>query len=122
MIKVGAKVPTAIRVAIIKHSATKGFETSDVDFSEYCEGKNLVVIGYPGAFAPTCMSRHIPDFISNAEKIKNKGADEILALSVNDPFVVTAFAEYLGGKHLINFIADGNGFLSKALGLTQDLS
>ena len=58
----------------------------------------MVVIGYPGAFTPTCMSKHLPDFISNAEKIKSKGADEILALSVNDPFVVTAFAEYLGGK------------------------
>ena len=51
-----------------------------------------------------------------------KGADEILALSVNDPFVIIAFAEYLGSKHLINFLADGNGEFTKALGLEIDLS
>ncbi len=42
-------------------------------------------------------------------------------MSVNDPFVVSAFAEKLGGKHLVNYIADGNGDFTKALGLTLDL-
>ena len=51
-----------------------------------------------------------------------QGADEILALSVNDPFVVTAFAEYLGGKQLISFLADGNGELTSALNIGMDLS
>ena len=54
--------------------------------------------------------------------IKAAGCDEILALSVNDPFVVTAFAEKLGGKGLVNYVADGNGELTKALGLELDLS
>ena len=43
-------------------------------------------------------------------------------MSVNDPFVVIAFAEFLGSKHLINFLADGNGELTKALGLEMDLT
>ena len=43
-------------------------------------------------------------------------------MSVNDPFVVTAFAEFLGAKARINFIADGNGELTKALGMDMDLS
>ena len=43
-------------------------------------------------------------------------------MSVNDPFVVTAFAEYLGGKDLMSFIADGNGEFTKALGLDLDLT
>ena len=51
-----------------------------------------------------------------------KGADEILALSVNDPFVITAFAELLGGRTKINYIADGNGELTQGLGLGMDLS
>jgi len=42
-------------------------------------------------------------------------------MSVNDPFVVSAFAEHLGGKDLINFMADGNGDFTKALGLNLDL-
>ncbi len=43
-------------------------------------------------------------------------------MSVNDPFVVTAFAERLGGKQHINYIADGNGEFTKALGIGMDLS
>ena len=68
------------------------------------------------------MSEHIRGFVGLAETIKSKGADEILALSVNDPFVVIAFAEFLGSKHLINFLADGNGELTKAMGLDMDLT
>ena len=82
----------------------------------------MVIVGYPGAFTPTCMATHVPDFIAKAAAIKAAGCDEILALSVNDPFVVTAFAEKLGGKQLINYIADGNGELTKAMGLQLDLS
>ena len=68
------------------------------------------------------MATHVPDFIAKAEAIKAAGCDEILALAVNDPFVITAFAEKLGGKQQINYIADGNGELTKALGLQLDLS
>ena len=84
--------------------------------------KNVVLIGYPGCFTPTCMSDFLPEYRGLAETILKNGADEILALSVNDPFVVTAFAEFLGSKHLINFMADGNGEFTKALGLEMDLT
>ena len=86
------------------------------------KNKKVVIVGYPGAFTPTCMAEHVPDFIEKAAAIKAAGCDEILALSVNDPFVVTAFAEKLGGKQLVNYIADGNGELTKALGMAMDLS
>ncbi len=81
-----------------------------------------MLVGYPGAFTPTCMATHIPDYINNATKLKEQGVDEIICMSVNDPFVVSAFAEKLGGKDLVNFIADGNGEFTKALGLQLDLS
>ena len=68
------------------------------------------------------MQQHIPGYIASAAQIKAGGADEILAMSVNDPFVVTAFAEKLDGKQLVNYIADGNGEFTKALGLDFDLS
>ena len=68
------------------------------------------------------MAEHIPQFIESATAIKEAGADEILAMSVNDPFVVTAFANKLGGGKHINYIADGNGEFTKALGLDFDLS
>ena len=43
-------------------------------------------------------------------------------MAVNDPFVVTAFADKLDGKQLINYMADGNGEWTQALGLGFDLS
>ena len=117
----GHEVPSA-QVGLVKYSTHKGYETSHVDFKEYVDGKNVVVVGYPGAFIPTCMGQHLPGFIKIADQLKKQGTDEILALSVNDPFVVTAFAEYLGGHDLISYVADGNGDLTRALGLELDLS
>lgn len=119
-VKVGDKVPSAL-VAVVKYGAN-GFQTEQVDISKYLENKHAVLVGYPGAFTPTCMATHIPDYINNAAKIREQGADEIICFSVNDPFVVTAFAEKLGGKGLVNFVADGNGEFTKALGLDMDLS
>lgn len=117
----GDKIPSAV-VSVVKHDGENGFQSEIVDAAEYLQGKRVVIVGYPGAFTPTCMATHVPDFIAKAEAIKAAGCDEILALSVNDPFVVTAFAEKLGGKTMINYVADGNGELTKALGLELDLS
>ena len=119
-IQTGSQLPSAV-VSVVSHDG-QGFQNDTVDIAEYVQGKKVVIVGYPGAFTPTCMATHVPDFIAKAESIKAAGADEILALSVNDPFVITAFAEKLGGKGLVNYIADGNGELTKALGLELDLS
>lgn len=119
-VKVGDKLPSAL-VAVVKYGP-EGFKSETVDTSKYFENKHVVLVGYPGAFTPTCMATHIPDYINNASQLKEQGADEIIAMSVNDPFVVSAFAEKLGGKHHVNFIADGNGEFTKALGLELDLS
>ncbi len=120
-VKVGDKFPSAI-VAVVKFDPETGFTNEVVDINEYLENKNVVLVGYPGAFTPTCMSQHIPQFIGRSDEIKAKGADEIVAVSVNDPFVVTAFAELLAGRDRVTFIADGNGELTSALGLDMDLT
>jgi len=117
----GDKMPSAL-ASVVRHDAENGFTSEIVDMAEYLQGKKVCIVGYPGAFTPTCMATHVPDFIAKAEAMKSAGCEEILALSVNDPFVVTAFAEKLGGKGLVNYIADGNGEFTKALGLELDLS
>lgn len=121
VVKVGEKFPSAI-VAVVKFEPESGFTNEVVDINEYFENKNIVLVGYPGAFTPTCMSQQIPQFIGRSDEIKAKGADEIVALSVNDPFVVTAFAELLAGRDKVTFIADGNGELTQALGYDMDLT
>ena len=113
----GGRIPSGALASVVKHDASEGFQSEIVDVAEYLQGKKVCIVGYPGAFTPTCMATHVPDFIKKAEAIKAAGVDEILALAVNDPFVVTAFAEKLGGKGLVNYIADGNGELTRELGL-----
>lgn len=120
-IKVGDKFPPAV-VAVVKFDENNGFTNEIVDINEYFENKSVVLIGFPGAFTPTCMSQHIPQFIGRSNEIRQKGADEIIAMSVNDPFVTTAFAEILSGRDKLSFIADGNGELTSALGLDMDLT
>ena len=77
---------------------------------------------YAHEYAHVFEKHGLPEYVGLAETILKNGADEILALSVNDPFVVTAFAELLGSKHLINFMADGNGEFTNALNYGMDLT
>ncbi|KAE9445965.1 hypothetical protein RHMOL_Rhmol08G0299100 [Rhododendron molle] len=85
-------------------------------------GKKVVLFAVPGAFTPTCSMKHVPGFIEKAEELKSKGVDEILCLSVNDPFVMKAWAKtYPENKH-VKFLADGSATYTQALGLELDLS
>lgn len=85
-------------------------------------GKKVVLFGVPGAFTPTCSLKHVPGFIENAEALKSKGIDDILLISVNDPFVMKAWAKsYPENKH-VKFLADGSAAYTHALGLELDLS
>ncbi|KAG8055881.1 hypothetical protein GUJ93_ZPchr0001g31639 [Zizania palustris] len=85
-------------------------------------GKKVVIFGVPGAFTPTCSNQHVPGFVNQAEQLKAKGVDEILLVSVNDPFVMKAWAKtYPENKH-VKFLADGLGTYTKELGLELDLS
>ncbi|KAL5976856.1 thioredoxin peroxidase Tpx1 [Asimina triloba] len=85
-------------------------------------GKKIVLVGVPGAFTPTCSMQHVPGFIQQAEELQSKGIDDILVISVNDPFVMKAWAKtYTDNKH-VKFLADGSGVYTHALGLELDLS
>ncbi|KAI3934687.1 hypothetical protein MKW98_013570 [Papaver atlanticum] len=84
-------------------------------------GKKVIIFGVPGAFTPTCSMQHVPSFITNAEQLKSKGVAEILLVSVNDPFVMKAWAKtYTENKH-VKFLADGSAAYTHALGLELDL-
>ncbi|KAA8534949.1 hypothetical protein F0562_029952 [Nyssa sinensis] len=83
-------------------------------------GKKVILFGVPGAFTPTCSLNHVPGFIEKAEELKSKGVGEILLMSVNDPFVMKAWAKtYPENKH-VKFLADGSANYTHALGLELD--
>ena len=110
-IKEGDKIP-AVKV--------KNSDMSDVTTEELFGGKKVVLFAVPGAFTPTCSNQHLPGYIEQADAIKAKGVDEIVCLSVNDAFVMGAWGEDRGVGDKVRMIADGNGDLTKAIGLEMD--
>jgi peroxiredoxin len=83
-------------------------------------GRTVALFAVPGAFTPTCSAKHLPGFIEKADELAGKGVDEIVCVSVNDPFVMGAWGKSTGADGKITMLADGNGDFAKALGLTMD--
>lgn len=111
MVKVGDKVPSV---------AVKTVDFEDVKTDELFAGKKVVLFAVPGAFTPTCSKDHAPGFIKHAKELKAKGVDLIACVSVNDSFVMKAWADSLGAGEEITFLSDGNGDFTKALDLEMD--
>lgn len=79
------------------------------------------VFAVPGAYTPTCTNAHMPGFVKNADKFREKGVDRIVCITVNDPFVALAWAKDTGADAAgIEVLADADGSFTKALGLSFD--
>jgi len=89
---------------------------------EIFKGKKIVLVGVPGAFTPTCSMNHLPGFRDHAPELKAKGIDEIAVTSVNDVFVMDAWAKVSNSEGKISFLADGSGAFAKAIDLPLDLT
>src|SRR6185369_367949 len=84
-------------------------------------GRTVVVFALPGAFTPTCSSSHLPRYEELAPVFREAGVDEIACLSVNDGFVMEAWARDQGVK-AVRVVADGNGDFSREMGMLVDKS
>jgi glutaredoxin/glutathione-dependent peroxiredoxin len=85
------------------------------------KGKTVVLFAVPGAFTPTCSARHLPGFVDNLSAFARKGVDTVACISVNDAFVMKAWAESQSiGLDEIVMLGDGNGDFARAIGLTMD--
>jgi peroxiredoxin len=93
-----------------------------VQTDDYFAGRKVALFSVPGAFTPTCSARHLPGYIERADELKAKGVDEIACVSVNDAFVMAAWAKQAGAEGKITMLADGNGDFAEALGLAADFS
>jgi peroxiredoxin (alkyl hydroperoxide reductase subunit C) len=94
----------------------------EVDTAALFAGKTAVLFGVPGAFTPTCSAKHLPGFVTQAAALKAKGVDLIACMSVNDAFVMQAWAKDQGITDQVVMLADGAAALTKALGLEFDLT
>ncbi|AWN40347.1 peroxiredoxin [Methylobacterium durans] len=83
------------------------------------KGRRVVLVGVPGAFTPSCHRNHLPGFVQHLAEIKARGIDAVAVTSVNDVFVLDAWAKASGAEG-IDFLADGNADFAKAAGLDMD--
>lgn len=90
-----------------------------VTTAELFDGKKVVLFAVPGAFTPGCSMTHLPGFVAMADKIKAKGVDSIICLSVNDAFVMGAWGKAQNAEEII-MLADGNAEFTGKLGLELD--
>ena len=112
-IQVGDKIPQAT----MKVMGEKG--PQDMTTDDLFAGKKVVLFALPGAFTPTCSAAHLPGYVANADKIKAKGVDSVVCLSVNDAFVMSAWGADKNAEELI-MLADGDGDFTSAVGLEMD--
>jgi len=113
-IGVGDSIPDAT-LSIMTENGPAPITTGEI-----FAGKKVVVFAVPGAFTPTCSNQHLPGFIQHADEIKAKGVDDIICLAVNDAFVMDAWGKQKSATDKIRMVGDGNGELTKAMGLDFD--
>jgi glutaredoxin/glutathione-dependent peroxiredoxin len=122
-IQVGDRLPAGTLQEFIEvegNGCTVGPNTFKVE--EQVKGRKIAIFGLPGAFTPTCSAKHVPGYLRNLDQLKAKGVDEVWCLSVNDPFVMGAWARDQKASGKIRFMGDGSAEYTKKLGLELDLN
>jgi len=123
MIKVGDTIP---HTTLQEYSEVEGEGCSigpnPVDVAKASAGKTIALFALPGAFTPTCSAKHVPGYVQHFDDLKGAGVDEIWCVSVNDAFVMGAWAREQKTGAKVRMLADGSGDFAKATGLTLDLT
>jgi glutaredoxin/glutathione-dependent peroxiredoxin len=112
-ISIGDRVPNVVMNQMTANGP------AELSSEELFSGKKVVLFALPGAFTPTCSASHLPGFVANADKIKAKGVDDIVCLSVNDAFVMDAWGKSQNAD-AIHMVADGSANFTQAVGLVLD--
>ena len=123
MIKVGDTLPAATLMEfmdVVGEGCSLGPNPVNVETAS--AGKTIALFALPGAFTPTCSAKHVPGYISNFDELKAAGVDEIWCVSVNDAFVMGAWARDQKSVGKVRMLADGDAAFTKATGLTLDLT
>lgn len=111
--KTGQSVPQ------VEFPARHNFEWAKWTTDQLFANKTVVVFSLPGAFTPTCSSSHLPRYDQLAPAFKANGVDEVYCVSVNDTFVMNAWAKDLRVKD-VTLLPDGNGDFTDGMGMLVD--
>ena len=123
MIKVGDSLPAT---TLMEFSEIEGngctLGPNPVDVLTATAGKTIALFALPGAFTPTCSAKHLPPYLEHFNDFKAAGVDEIWCVSVNDVFVMGAWARDQNTAGKVRMMADGSAAFAQATGLTLDLT
>ncbi len=118
-IQVGDRIPS-VTFKWMGNESPIDVQTTTSD--EIFKGKTVALFGLPGAYTPVCSAEHLPGFVNHADKLLAKGIDTIACVSVNDPFVMQAWAQDLNVTNKVMMLCDPKVEFTNAIGLTLDLS
>jgi peroxiredoxin len=122
-IKVGDRLPAG-KLSEYVEVETAGCTIGPNEFNveDLTRGRKVAIFGLPGAFTPTCSAKHVPSYLANLDALKAKGIAEVICMSVNDAFVMGAWARDQKSVGKLRMMGDGSGAYTKALGLEFDLT
>jgi len=89
---------------------------------EFLKNKKVIIFGLPGAYTSVCSVKHLPGYVKNYEKIREKGIDLVICISVNDPFVMNAWGKENNVGDKILMVGDPFLNFTKAIGAEVDKS
>ena len=119
---VGHSVPDVMFRLRVRDESIEGpnpYRWDMITSEQYFSGKRVIVFSLPGAFTPTCSTYQLPSFENKYEQFKELGIDEIYCMSVNDSFVMNAWARSQNLKN-VKVIPDGNGSFTGAMDMLVD--
>ena len=114
-IKKGDKIPSVDLFYLDENKAVKKIKANLL-----FENQKVIIFGLPGAYTSVCSAKHLPGYVNNIEKFRQKGIDQIICISVNDPFVMNAWGEKHKVGDKILMIADPFCKFTKEIGATVD--
>lgn len=107
----GKKAPCVKFRTRVRDSKLKGqnpYKWRTIHTKDLLKNKKTVIFSLPGAYTPTCSSKHLPDYEKHYGKLKKLGVDDVYCVSVNDAFVMNNWAKKLKVKN-VKMLPDGNG-------------
>jgi len=113
-IKVGEKLPS-----VELYEGTPG---DKVNIADLTKGKKVIIFGVPGAFTPGCTKTHLPGYVKQADEIRSKGIADVICVSVNDPFVHSAWGASQDADGKVRMLADPRAEFTKAIDCDIDLT
>ena len=114
-IKKGDKLPDA-KVFILEK------DPKEVSIKQIVGDEKVILFGLPGAFTPTCSTKHLPGFVLAIDQLKKKGINKVVCISINDPFVMDAWGKIHNVQDKILMVGDSKGNFTKNIGAELNLT